>query len=67
MSQLSGFGGFSPSYKYYEFELDSLDCVSGNSSVTAKTNWPLFKIGGKRPLQNIAAIKILEVQVRIFL
>lgn len=63
MSTLSGFGGFSPSYRYYEFELDSLDCVSGAVSGVSKTNWPLFKIGGKRPLQNIAAIKILEVQI----
>jgi len=27
MSAYSGFGGFSPLYKYYEFELDSMDCV----------------------------------------
>jgi len=63
MTSLTGFGGFSPSFKYYEFELDSLDCVSGANNNVSKTNWPLFKIGGKRPLQNIAAIKILEVQV----
>lgn len=63
MTSISGFGGFSPSYKYYEFELDSLDCRTGYTNDYAKTNWPLFKIGGKRPLQNIAAVKILEVQI----
>lgn len=55
--------GTSVSQKYYEFELDSLDADSPSDASYTQVNWPLFKIGGKRPLANIAAIKILEVRV----
>lgn len=55
--------GTSVSQKYYEFELDSLDADSPSDASYTQVNWPLFKIGGKRPLANIAAIKILEVQI----
>ncbi len=57
------FGGLSDAYKYYEFELDALDASGAYTSTESVLNWPTFGIGGKRPLQNIAAIKILEVQI----
>lgn len=49
--------------KYYEFELDSLDASQGANNSASAIDWPLFQIGGKKPLENIAAIKILEVQI----
>jgi len=51
------------SLRYYEFELDSLDASNSNSLGVASTDWPVFLLGGKQPLTNIAAIKILEVQI----
>lgn len=55
--------GLNDSLRYFEYQLDSLDnsgaCVGGVSPL----NWPVFLLGGKRPLENIAAIKILEVQI----
>lgn len=57
------FGGLSESLRYFEFELDSLDnSGAGNGGVSA-LDWPRFLIGGKTPLENIAAIKIVEVQI----
>ena len=55
--------GLNDSLKYYEFELDSLDNSGGYSSGASATDWPIFLIGGKSPLYNIAAIKIIEVQI----
>jgi hypothetical protein len=55
--------GLNDSLKYYEYQLDSLDATSSNSTGVAKTDWPLFLLGGKQPLTNIAAFKILEVQI----
>lgn len=49
--------------RYYEFQLDSFDFSQAANNSVAPTDWPLFKIGGKNPLENIAAIKILEVQI----
>lgn len=49
--------------KYYEFQLDSLDTAQSGSASVSSTDWPVFKIGGKKPLQNISAVKILEVQI----
>lgn len=60
---MSGFGGLDQHLRYYEFELDSLDAIQSNDYSVTTLNWPLFGIGGKRPLSNIAAIKILEVQI----
>jgi len=51
------------SLRYYEFELDSLDASGSNTAGVAATDWPVFLIGGKQPLSNVAAIKILEVQI----
>ncbi len=55
--------GLNDSYDYYEFELDSLDATASFSGTAAATDWPLFEIAGKGPIQNIAAIKILEIQI----
>jgi hypothetical protein len=55
--------GISPDLKYFEFELDSYDATQAYQSNTASTDWPLFKVGGKRPLENIAAMKIIEVEI----
>lgn len=55
--------GLNDSLKYYEFQLDSLDATSSNSEGAASTDWPLFLLGGKTPLSNIAAFKIIEAQI----
>ena len=55
--------GLNDSLKYYEYQFDSLDATTSNASGVAKTDWPLFLLGGKQPLTNIAAFKILEVQI----
>lgn len=54
--------GITNDLRYYEFELDSNSSFSPYATGYTKQNWPLFQIGGKRPLQTIAAIKILEFQ-----
>lgn len=54
---------FGPGVKYYEFELDSLDADQAAVNGVSAIDWPLFQIGGKKPLENIVAIKILEVQI----
>jgi len=60
---MSGDYGLSDSLKYYEYEVDSLDATSAFTSGVAPTDWPMFLLGGKTPLTNIAAFKILEVQI----
>lgn len=60
---MSGFGGISKSLKYYEFAIDSFDGGQPFASGVSKLDWPIFQVGGKRPLRNIAAIKILEAQI----
>jgi hypothetical protein len=55
--------GLNDSLRYYEFQLDSLDASSSNANGAAPTDWPVFLLGGKQPLTNIAAIKVLEVQI----
>lgn len=49
--------------QYYEFELDSLDANGSAAAGVASTDWPVFLLGGKTPLTNIARMKILEVQI----
>jgi hypothetical protein len=55
--------GLNDTLRYYEFELDSLDASGSKAAGVAATDWPVFLLGGKQPLTNIAAIKILEVQI----
>lgn len=54
--------GLNDDLQYYEFELDSLD-ASGSGGNSASTDWPLFYIGGREQLRNIAAIKIIEAEI----
>ena len=63
MQQGSSFGGISDTLRYYEFQLDSYSAYTAQTSQYTRENWPVFSIGGKKPLTTIAAIKILEVQI----
>lgn len=47
------------------FANDTPTHIQANTVAQTKRvlNWPLYQIGGKRPLSGIAAIKILEVQI----
>jgi hypothetical protein len=55
--------GVSNTLKYYEFPLDSYDSTRAYSSGISRLDWPIFLVGGKRPLQNIAGVKVVEVQI----
>jgi hypothetical protein len=55
--------GLNNSYDYYEYVFDSSQAERAYVNGTLKTNWPMFSIGGKQPLTNIAAVKVLEVQI----
>ena len=57
--------GLNDSYSYYEFELDSLDASSAYTSGVTSTDWPLFFVAAKGPLEDVAAIKVLEVQIPV--
>jgi hypothetical protein len=50
-------------FQYYEFVLDSLDSTQAGNSSSSSLDWPVFQIGGRKPLENIAGIKVLEVQI----
>lgn len=53
--------GLNENLLYRELVFDSYDTQQGESSVFPSTDWPNFQIG--RPLQDIAALKIIEVQI----
>ena len=53
--------GISETREYYEMQFDSLDTSITPDSRARPTDWPLFYLG--RPLTNVAAIKVLEVQI----
>lgn len=53
--------GVDESLEYYEFEFDSSDNSGTNTSGVSPLDWPLFLLG--RPLQNVAAVKIIECQI----
>ena len=53
--------GLNDSLQYFEIEFDSLDTNTTPDGASKTTDWPLFLLG--RPLTNVAAIKILEVQI----
>jgi len=46
---------------YYEYELDSYDCTDVYNSTYTPKNWPAFLLN--RSIDNIAALKILEVSI----
>lgn len=60
---MGGEFGLSDEFEYYEFSLDSLDADSAFTNSATSTDWPLFTVAGKGPLQDVVAIKVLEVQV----
>lgn len=53
--------GLDETYNYAEFYFDSLDTQQGNIGGISTRDWPLFLF--TKPLNNVAAIKILEVQI----
>lgn len=55
--------GLNDNLDYFEFAIDSLDATSSFASNAAKTDWPSFNVAGKGPLQNVVAMKIIEVQI----
>ena len=55
--------GLNDDLRYYEIELDSLDALNSAGPNSASTDWPLFYLGGKENLRDIAAIKIIEAQI----
>lgn len=57
----SNFGGLSDSLRYTEFEFDSLQAQNSLNNTHYTTDWPLFLLG--KPLNNIAAVKIIEAQI----
>lgn len=55
--------GLNDSLKYFEFQLDGLDASGAYNAGYASTDWPQFLLGGKMPLSDVAAIKIIEAQI----
>lgn len=55
--------GLNDNFKYYEYELDSLDASSAFSSSSLASDWPFFEVAAKGPLRDVVAIKILEAQI----
>lgn len=60
--------GLNDTLEYFEIALDSLDANNeingtgtGYDGISASTDWPLFLWG--KPFTNVAAIKVLEVQI----
>ena len=53
--------GLDDSLQYFEFSFDSLDTIQSPSAAVSTRDWPLFLLN--RPLTNVAAMKILEVQI----
>ena len=53
--------GISNTLEYFEMQFDSLATAITPDSQSKTTDWPLFYLG--RPLTNVAAIKVLEVQI----
>lgn len=56
--------GLNDQLTYYEFELDSAEFSSTTDQFISPLNWPTFSLLGNRQLTNVAAMKILEVQIR---
>ena len=53
--------GLNDNYSYYEYVFDSSDTYGPAVASSSKTDWPLFVFS--RPIQDIAALKVLEVQI----
>lgn len=57
--------GLNNDYEYMELELDSLDATGAAQYGSAKTDWPMFFVAGKGPVDNMVALKIMEVSVPV--
>lgn len=55
--------GLSDKYEYKEYSLDSLDADGAFVSASASTDWPRFTIAADGPLENVAALKVLEAEI----
>lgn len=53
--------GIDPDLQYIEFYFDSLDTLQTLNSNSSTRDWPQFLL--QKPLNNIAAIKVLEAQI----
>lgn len=53
--------GVDPQLQYVEFYFDSLDTLQTPSAASSTRDWPQFLLS--KPLNNIAAMKILEAQI----
>lgn len=53
--------GLNDSLEYLEFSLDSLDAITSGDGVSFNSNWPVFWL--PKPLNDVAAIKIIECQI----
>ena len=53
--------GLNDSLEYTEFQLDSFDCTQSYNSSYNPSDWPKFYLG--KPLNNVAAMKIIEAQI----
>lgn len=62
LEHISGYG-LSSKFDYYEFELDSLDNSGPTGPEATPLNWPKFEVGGTQPLQNVAALKIIQAEI----
>lgn len=62
MSEGDNFG-LNDNFEYYELELDSLDNSGAKSGSAAATDWPLFYVAAKGPLDGVVAMKVIEVQI----
>lgn len=53
--------GLNNTYEYFEFSFDSLDTNTSPDASVSTLDWPLFML--QRPLTEVAAIKIIEVEI----
>ena len=53
--------GLNDSLEYTEFQLDSFDCTQSYNTSYSSSDWPKFYLG--KPLNNVAAIKVIEAQI----
>lgn len=55
--------GLNDTFDYLEIELDPLDAARSGNVNYSITDWPVFEIGGKIPLKDVAALKVLSATV----
>lgn len=58
---MTSFGGLSTALDYHEFEFDSADCTRSYDNAYTIKNWPNFYLG--KPLDQVAAVKVLEAEI----